>query len=191
MTSRFESLIAYHCAPTLAGIKPSNIFTWRHSDGAATYHLIDRYGKKLAVRGVSVDSLFYCEKYALVFLYSPRLMHQYLSEASVSKFLVGMGYPDCPSIAPRIEHLKSRFSCEGGFPHEIGLFLGYPLEDVDGFIKHGGKCCKCCGEWKVYGDERASKRLFERYSRCRAYFTQKYSEGFDLNDITGAAAVCA
>ena len=37
------------------------------------------------------------------------------------------------------------------FPHEIGVFLGYPLEDVVGFIRHRGKCFTCCGCWKSYG----------------------------------------
>ena len=28
---------------------------------------------------------------------------------------------------------------KGAFPHEIGLLLGYPVEDVLGFIRHQGK----------------------------------------------------
>lgn len=33
-----------------------------------------------------------------------------------------------------IDHLKKRLFTHDGFPHEIGAFLGYPLEDVRGFI---------------------------------------------------------
>lgn len=36
------------------------------------------------------------------------------------------------------------------FPHEIGLFLSYPPEDVRGFIEHKGHESKCEGCWKVY-----------------------------------------
>ena len=28
---------------------------------------------------------------------------------------------------------------KGAFPHEIGLLLGYPVEDVLGFIRYQGK----------------------------------------------------
>jgi len=53
------------------------------------------------------------------------------------------------------------------FPHEIGLFLGYPVEDVRGFIEQRGKDCKLSGYWKVYGDEQAARRLFHQFDRCR------------------------
>ena len=41
----------------------------------------------------------------------------------------------------------------GEFPHEVGLFLSYPPEDVKGFIDHRANDFKCAGLWKVYGDE--------------------------------------
>lgn len=46
------------------------------------------------------------------------------------------------------------------FPHEIGLFLGYPLEDVQGFIENRAEGYKCVGCWKVYGDEEYAKQEF-------------------------------
>lgn len=39
-----------------------------------------------------------------------------------------------------LDTLAGRIQNAGGeFPHEIGLFLGYPLGDVKGFIKHKAK----------------------------------------------------
>ncbi len=38
-----------------------------------------------------------------------------------------------------LDVLIERFHCSGEFPHEIGLFLGYPLHDVIGFIFNRGK----------------------------------------------------
>ena len=35
------------------------------------------------------------------------------------------------------------------FPHEMGLLLGYPVEDVKGFIRNGGENCLYIGYWKV------------------------------------------
>lgn len=48
------------------------------------------------------------------------------------KFLEERGYP-CKSAAQSVRLLKERMQ-EDDFPHEIGIFLGYPLEDVHGFI---------------------------------------------------------
>ena len=35
------------------------------------------------------------------------------------------------------------------FPHELGLLLGYPVEDVLGFIRNEGRNYLYCGYWKV------------------------------------------
>ena len=37
----------------------------------------------------------------------------------------------------------------GEFPHEVGLFLSYPPEDVKGFIDHRANNFKCAGLWTV------------------------------------------
>ena len=62
------------------------------------------------------------------------------------------GYTDT-SVDGAIEWLRMRLASGDGFPHEIGLFLGYPVEDVLGFIENAGQNCKCCGCWKVYCNE--------------------------------------
>ena len=59
-----------------------------------------------------------------------------------------------------IEKLKMRLNETTEFPHEIGLFLGYPVGDVVGFIKNKGKNFKCCGCWKVYCDQCEAERRF-------------------------------
>lgn len=51
----------------------------------------------------------------------------------------------------------------GEFPHEVGLFLSYPPEDVKGFIAHRANDFKCAGLWKVYGNEEKARSLFAKY----------------------------
>lgn len=41
--------------------------------------------------------------------------------------------------------------------------LGYPAEDVQGFIENETKECKCVGCWKVYGDVEQAQKKFEQY----------------------------
>ena len=66
------------------------------------------------------------------------------------------------------------------FPHEIGIFLGYPLEDVDGFITHQGENCKLCGCWKVYGNVEQARRTFANYEKCRVFLCAKLSKGCNI-----------
>lgn len=60
---------------------------------------------------------------------------------------------------------------EPDFPHEIGLFLGYPLEDVKGFIENKADSSKCSGCWKVYGNEQKALKLFEKYENVQVLIT--------------------
>ena len=59
------------------------------------------------------------------------------------------------------------------FPHEIGLFLGYPAEDVKGFIENKAASSKCSGCWKVYGDEQTAMNLFEEYKEVYRNLTNR------------------
>ena len=53
------------------------------------------------------------------------------------------------------------------FPHEMGLLLGYPIEDVVGFMEHSGKEYLYSGYWKVYENVPAKKQIFTRYDEAR------------------------
>ena len=66
------------------------------------------------------------------------------------------------------------------FPHEIGIFLGYPAEDVRGFVENGGCNYKLCGCWKVYGSVESARRKFAAYDRCREYLCGRLEQGEDL-----------
>jgi hypothetical protein len=81
-------------------------------------------------------------------------------------------------------YLAGRFRESEEFPHEIGFFLGYPPEDVLGFIRHRGAHCKLCGMWKVYSDVEKARFLFSEYARCRQRLLEYIREGgtiFDKN----------
>ncbi|MDR0758852.1 MAG: DUF3793 family protein [Treponema sp.] len=65
-----------------------------------------------------------------------------------------------------LDRLKEQFT-SSQFPHEVGIFLGYPADDVLGFVEHNGQNYKLCGYWKVYGDVERAKACFRQYDECR------------------------
>ena len=73
------------------------------------------------------------------------------------------------------------------FPHEIGLFLGYPVEDVKGFINNKAARAKCVGCWKVYGDEEKARRLFNQYRKCTRVYEKQWCEGKPLTKLAIAS----
>jgi hypothetical protein len=69
------------------------------------------------------------------------------------------------------------------FPHEMGLLLGYPTEDVEGFITHQGDHCLCVGYWKVYANKERKLKIFERFENAKESLIQLLSCGVSMGDI--------
>ena len=74
----------------------------------------------------------------------------------------------------------------GEFPHEVGLFLSYPPEDVKGFIDHRANNFKCTGPWKVYGDEGKARSLFAKYKKCTEIYCALWQSGSKLEQLAVA-----
>ena len=74
----------------------------------------------------------------------------------------------------------------GEFPHEVGLFLSYPPEDVAGFIANNARRCKCAGLWKVYGDEKRARRMFHAFKACTADYCRHLRSGRSLEELVVA-----
>ncbi len=182
----FERNIAYFCAPALAGIKPGNLVSLQKADFPDVHDRISRLNETLGKVGICADILCECEKRVLLFVYRPILLESYLERADIRKLLSRYGYDPDFTLTRKIAHLKERMT-EKDFPHEIGAFLGYPTEDIKGFIRYHGKGCVLCGEWKVYGDPAKAKVLFARYKKCRKALLSRVEEGKSLVQIFCAA----
>ncbi len=88
------------------------------------------------------------------------------------------------TVSQAIERLSERLSVYEEFPHEIGLFLGYPPEDVEGFICNKGQNCSLCRYWKVYGNKDEALRRFAKYDKCKAVYKKLWQEGGDILRLT-------
>ena len=181
MAKSFETALAEQCAPTLAGIKPANLFPWTDANAAE----FARWRETLAAYGMEFR-IFPANGRRLIYLFRTARLREILSDSSVRVFLRRLGYPDadCDALLRRLS-AKLRFSEK--FPHEIGIFLGYPLEDVAGFMEHGGKNYAYCGCWKVYGNLEEAKRRFAEYRRCTALYCETVRAGVPLTRLIAAA----
>lgn len=188
MCRSFESFLAELCAPTLAGVKPASLFRYQPRPGENVGGLVDFWAAALAPRGVSVQLLKECPHTgaALVYVYRPARLESILQDAAVRQFLRGEGYR-LEDKGATLEQLSDRLCCDAGFPHEIGVFLGYPLTDVIGFIQNKGRNYTCCGYWKTYGDPTEAKRCFARYRKCEQVYRRLHDQGRTLWQLTVAA----
>ena len=79
--------------------------------------------------------------------------------------------------------LVKRMQESGEFPHEIGLFLGYPPVDVKGFMENPRQGVKCVGFWKVYGDQEKAERTFSSYRKCTETYRREIRSGKSLEQL--------
>lgn len=139
-------------------------------------------------RGVTVQVLKQCPRTGavLVYVYRPARVAKLLADDRTLAFLAGEGYT--PGTADELlAQLAERLCCEQDFPHEIGVFLGYPLADVIGFIQNRGKNFTACGYWKVYTDPAAAQAEFDRYKKCERIYARCYYNGTPISRLTVAA----
>lgn len=171
-----EDILVFHAAPTLAGIKSGSLFTCPFISRAEMTDSIRRLNLRLASKGIRVLPLRFSDKKALVYVYRPGGLARDLEKSEAREILHEAGYRAADADGKVIE-LMRRLNAGEDFPHEIGLFLSYPPEDVRGFMEKGGRDSKCVGTWKVYGDEELARRTFSRYRRCRETYCRLHANG--------------
>jgi len=162
--------LALKLAPLLCGVKPGVLL--RASDsltlGGRGHCELLRRNREEATRlwGLGCETLEDKEGTALVLFYSEELLSEELRDEGRRAFLSAWGYPsEVRGVSGHLEQLRRRFAA-GGFPHEVGAFLGYPLKDVRGFVE-GRPAGRCWGVgWKVYDEPEESLALARRHRRA-------------------------
>lgn len=181
-----DKYLIEHCAPTLASLKTANLFRCCFSSFEELEKHLDFWNGLLNSKGVAVTVLRQKGKEALIYVYRPQRLEKDLNREEVGIFLSRYGY-HMGKCKQALEHLRHRLNESDGFPHEIGLFLGYPLGDVEGFIRNSGKHSKCSGCWKVYCNECEAEKLFAKFNKCRRVYTRLFLEGKSVTQLTVAA----
>lgn len=119
-------------------------------------------------------------------VYNKRLLEKTLANKSAAGMLGKNGYPRPLTLAGALRELEKRFGKNGEFPHEIGVFLGYPVYDVYQFVKQGGKNYAASGYWKVYRDKECALKTFEMISKCKERFCRRLDEGYSITQLVKA-----
>lgn len=177
-----EKRIVEQCAPTLAGIKCGSLFR-TNSDIQNLASEIDHLNGLLNPRGVIVTAFRPSGCGTLIYVYRAKMLDDLFADGRMLIFLKEKGY-DTSSVDTLVASLREKVEERGCVPHEIGLFLGYPLEDVMGFIENRGQCPKCIGCWKVYGDEEKATALFGKFRKCRSVYGKCYEAGTPITKLT-------
>ncbi len=117
---------------------------------------------------------------SLVLFYHPETLRRTLAEPSNRAWLIRQGYPKDGSMADDLAELQLR-ATGSGIPHEVGVFIGYPLKDVAGFMRHLPSTPVHNGLWRVYGDCIESIRRMRLYGQVERLAGEALERAEDLN----------
>ncbi|MBR6072026.1 MAG: DUF3793 family protein [Acholeplasmatales bacterium] len=175
MSKTLERLLAFHSSPAICGIKASNLICMEYNE--AIYQEIEELNNKYSKLRFYI--LKKTDTNVLVLVYRKNTFERMLFKNDNLLFLENLGY-DTSSVDNMLNDLKVRLLDED-FPHEIGVFLGYDLDDIKSFID--GDKCIYVGYWKVYSKLNEKMKIFNKYTRCRECVINLINKGFPIENF--------
>lgn len=173
--------LAFQCAPVLMNYKISNLLIVEKEKIKQVVQLFQK--TQLSCRLLMVSE----EKSAFL-VYRESELVSYLERAEVWALMEAFGYEN-RQLSKILKEFSRRYTqyvqADGEFPHEMGLLLGYPVEDVVGFIQNEGENFLYSGYWKVYTNLSEALEHFERYNQAKETAVRMISEGKDIFHIIG------
>ena len=159
------SRIALECAPTLQCLKPSTLLCFPRC-GRNLRSLWEKYKtrtkQELGLDYFEVNSS--ANHHSVIFFRYETLAETLRSGKNIA-FLRESGYRGPVSVEAVLAYLHEKMGRR--YPHEIGLLLGIPAEDIRGFIANQGARCLLCGYWKVYHDPQHAGTIFKAYDNAK------------------------
>lgn len=177
-------LLVKFCSPTLAGLKVASLFSCKYKNEAKLDSQVAHYNELLNHKGIYFCVLRANNGNALIYVFRKNTLGKVLADGDIRSFLGNFGYADfdiTSCLAILTEHLTL-----DDFPHEIGIFLGYPLDDVIAFVENKGKGHKCVGCWKVYTNVQEAKAMFCKFDKCTRIYREKLLTGTEITRLTVA-----
>ena len=166
----------------MAGLKTGNMFNCPFGSKEEMTAELRQLNRILGSKGLRILPLRWSGGRALVYLFRPKMLEKDLQNELAAQILNECGNTGrTPNSC--VMQLIDRLRSERDFPHEVGLFLGYPPADVDGFM-HRKADWKLSGIWKVYDDVAGAARQFERCRRCTEVYLRCAMKGFSLDRLT-------
>lgn len=174
-----KTQLVLQCAPLISGLKTSNLLIICRDNFAGLTAILMKTNISWYVLTDSGDKI-------MLLLFNEKELTSYLKEERVVKLLAGRGYRTelLHEILPVFrERYRQYMADKRQFPHEMGVLLGYPIEDVEGFIHHNGRNAMLTGYWKVYENITVKEHLFHKFEVVKKTMLQLVFFGVSIGDI--------
>jgi len=162
--------LMFECSEVLTGIKPANLISLvnrKRYCGRNLYQIWQEHNPRITeqLTNIKIQVIRDNANGILLFCYDPDQLESKLSHAGIRALLAREGYDTTKTGMELLTELFRRMQCNSSFPHEIGLFIGYPAKDVAAFMGIVNLPFTCQGPWKIFGNPEQSLDLAESF-RC-------------------------
>lgn len=161
----FDKYMLFLLAPVVGGLKPSSTITLKKD--SKEYLIWNNYKETFLNKiGLKHVVLREDDKAIILLIYSEKNLEKFINNKETKEFLLKLEYnlqDNLGSILDKLVQRYNRFHC----PHELGVFLGIPLEDVIDFMECTTKKCLLCGYWKVFNNSDDALEIFNNYNRSK------------------------
>lgn len=166
INSSYIKWIVELLGPVILGSKPSEILNISLNDNNKEYKIKEIKSFFGNCSRLSYEIIYKENGEIKVLFINKNVLSKIFSNKKCINFLKFIGYPNSYNLDDYINFLIGRLK-EKSFPHEIGIFLGYPLKDVVGFIGYGNYKLKKTKYWRVYGSVEVSDEIYNRFLNDR------------------------
>ena len=168
---RLVRRIAVEAAPVWSGDRPALTLCLhgcpRPGAQCSDEAFVRAAGALLPRIGLSARRLRCCEGGCQWLFHDPAHLAARLAEPDAADFLRARGWPT--ELPAALDRLADAFAAAPGTcPPEVGIFLGYPVRDVAGFIERPAEALPIRGTlWRVFAPAADSLRLMARIRHAR------------------------
>ncbi len=180
-----ECQFVLQCAPLIAGLKVSNLFIIPNVPSTSLRFLINQKNT-----GLSFYLLAEYAGKAAYLIYRKEELESYIRQDKIQHAIESWCLTegkDTFCLSKLLIYARKRYTAyclkEGAFPHELGVLLGYPIEDVSGFIENDGRHCLHSGYWKVYANKEDKIALFRRYEEAKIMLIRMLRSGCTIGEL--------
>ncbi len=118
-----DRLLAAHCAPTLAGIKPASLVSCQRSRFPQLPRLLEVYGQAFCQKDSYFKILCTCPGRYLLLVYRRTMLERCLAQPEVMKLLEQFGYRREEPLEAKLERLGRRAAGQGAIsPRDRAVF---------------------------------------------------------------------
>lgn len=186
---RFKKFMLFMLAPVVAGYKPSSTITLvkKSNDYFEWNKSKEELLKELNLNYIVLRE---CSEAKIILVFNEAKLRERLKNKDNKNFLEGLNYNLSLDIFEILLKLKERYNLYH-CPHELGIFLGIPVEDVKDFMECTEKKCLACGYWKVYNNYDEAIKTFNNYNLVKDRVINLVNNNNDfiniVKEIKGAA----